>query len=70
MNTVKKLSRNFKKENNLQEFNSINKQNLGMNSNSKNSNINNMFTTNSNTVNTEKTQLNNAGYFDKKIIGN
>jgi len=41
-----------------------------MNSNSKNSNINNMFTTNSNTVNTEKTQLNNAGYFDKKIIGN
>jgi hypothetical protein len=41
-----------------------------MNSNSKNSNINIMFSTNSKSVYTEKTQLNNVSeYFDKKIIG-
>lgn len=72
MKTVKKLSRNFKKENkenNLQLANSKNKNSLRINSNSKSSNINNMFSTNSNTANSERTQMNNiSGYFDKKIL--
>lgn len=73
MNTVKKLSRNLRKENRnliLQDINSRNKQNLRINSHSKNSNMNNIFSTNSNTFNSERTQNNNISeYLDKKILG-
>jgi len=76
MNAVNRLSRNLNKENNLDNLSSKNTIKINLNSNSKHSTLNNnnnvnLFSTTSNTINSEKTQFNNfSGSLEKKLLLN